>query len=358
MASYHSPSSAKGVIEREEVLMPEYCPSEILHRESEIKELKEAIMPLLENRRPENLFIHGEPGMGKTACVMRVMKELEGSRVKPIYVNCWQHSTRMAVYSIIAKAIDEMMPRRGLARDEVYERIVEIMEKENIRVLLVLDGIESLFRQGEERLLEDIGRAGNGKPLFGLICMSDNAQLLAGKDIWLIGMEFKQYSKTQMADILSGRARNALTPGSWNDAIIGACAAKAMARKGNVRAGLELLWMAAKRAEKAGRTRITLDDVNAVCSCKPDLPLGNSLKTMNLCDEEKLILEILKNGPKSSSELYRTFLKKANRSKRQIRNYLYGLEARKLLSVQTLDFGEENPMSSIRLFQLNLGGSA
>ena len=354
MASYHSPSSAKGVIEREEVLMPEYCPSEILHRESEIKEIEEAVMPLLEGRLPENLFIHGEAGTGKTACVMRVMKELNGSRVKPIYVNCWQHSTRMAVYSLIAKAIDEMLPRRGLARDEVYERIVEIMEKDGIRVLLILDNVDGLFHRHEERLLEDIARAGNGKPLFGAICLSDNAQLLDGTDIRLVGVKFKPYSKSQMAGILSERARNALVPGSWDDAVIEACAAKAMSRKGNVRTGLEILWMAAKRAEKEGRARIMLEDVEAADerSFKPKAENGVVIPSGSLSEEEKLILDIVKSGPKSSTDLYLAFFKKAERSKRQIRNYLSRLEAKKLLHIETVEGG--SPLLNTKRIELNV----
>jgi len=342
------------VITREEALMPAYSPDCALHREGELKEINEAIKPLFEGRQPENLFIYGNPGTGKTACILHVLRELEGrsSRVKPIYVNCWQHSTRMAIYSLISRAIDEMMPRRGLARDEVYGRIVEIMEKEGIRVLLVLDGIDSLFRQGEERLLEDIGMT--EKPIFGAICISNNAQLLAGRDIRLTGMEFRQYSMAQMADILSERARVALVPGSWDKQVIEACAAKA--RNSNVREGLEVLWMAAKRAEKEGRTRITLRDVNAACGwSKLDTQQEKEVAfpSAGLSNEERLILDIVKSGPKSSTDLYRAFFKKANKSKRQIRNYLSRLEAKKLLLIEPV-VGES--LLNTRRIGLNVSG--
>ena len=353
------------VITREEALMPGHAPESILHRESEIKEINEAIKPLLENRHPENLFIFGDAGTGKTACITHILKGLKSASVKPIYVNCWQHSTRMAIYSIVANAIEEMLPRRGLARDEVYDRIVEMMEKDGTRILLVLDEIDGLFSHGEEKLLYEIEMAGKGKPLFGIIGISSNARLLARKEVKdsarLLGLEFGHYNTAQMAEILAQRAKIGLSPGSWNDKIIEACAQKAVAEKSNARMGLGLLWTAAKMAERAGRAKITLEDVNSAygrSSFKPDFPIGNGLKARNLCDEERLILEILGNGPKSSTELYRTFLKKAKMTKRQIRNYLRGLEARKLLSVQTLDFGEANPVFNTRLFQLNLGGSA
>lgn len=145
---------------------------------------------------------------------MRVLQGLEGksSRVKAIYVDCWQHSTRMAVYSLVARAIDEMMPRRGLALDEVYGRIIEMMEKDGTRVLLVLDGIEGLFRNGEERLLDDVDR---DKPLFGVIGITNDAKLLAklseeGSYVRLAKMEFKHYRTSELSDILAERAKAAL----------------------------------------------------------------------------------------------------------------------------------------------------
>lgn len=367
MASYQSPSSAKGVIEREEVLMPEHCPEELLHRESEIKAIGEAIKPFFQGRRPENLFIFGDPGTGKTACITHILKGLEkhGSRVKLIYVNCWQHSTRMAIYSLVANAIEEMMPRRGLARDEVYGRITELMEKDGTRVLLVLDNIEALFFHREEKLLDDIGRAGNGKPLFGVIGISNDARLLAHKEVKgsarLVGLEFRHYSSAQMADILAQRARVGLSPGSWNKEIIEACAQKAVAGKSDVRVGLELLWTAAKMAERNGRAKIMLEDVEAADECsfnQSASPLENGYRpsSIALSDEERVILEIVKTGPKSSTNLYLAFFRKLKRSKRQIRNYLGELEAKKLLNIQTVE--GVSPLLNTKVIQLNLRGMA
>ena len=345
------------VITREEALMPEHSPVCILHREAELKAINEAIKPLFEGRHPDNLFISGSPGTGKTACIKHVLKGLEGrsSRVKPIYVNCWQHSTRMAIYSLIARALDEMMPRRGLARDEVYDRIVEMMEKEGTRVLLVLDDIEGLFTHNEGKLLYELGRVGNGKPFFGIICISGNAR--AGREIEksamrFVDMEFEHYSGSQIAEILAQRAELGLSAGSWNKEVIGACATRV--GKSNVRLGLELLWAAAKRAEKENRAKITPADMKAADACslrKPDIANDFQMPSVSLSDEERLIIDIVKTGPKSSTDLYFAFLKKLKRSKRQIRNYLNGLEAKRLLFIRTVD--GTSPLLNTRMIQLD-----
>ena len=338
----HPLAPARGIIAREEVLAPGHCPAKLLHRENEIRAIEKAIKPLLEGRQPDNLFIHGAPGTGKTACVKHVLEALGNARVKPIYVNCWQHSTRMAVYSLIARTIGEMMPRRGLARDEVYDRLIELMEKDGMRVLLILDRMDGLFFRGEEKLLDDLGRAGK---LFGIVGISDNSQLIGRcvREVRFSSLEFKPYSKEQMADILAERAMGGLAAGSWEKDSIEACAEMA---RGDARAGLELLWEAARQAEGAGRGKITIE--NADSGPKP-ASLPNS--ELTLSDEERLILDIVKTGPKTSTDLYLAFFRKRKLSKRQIRNYLDGLEAKRLVHVQTIDGG--SPLLNTRLIQLN-----
>jgi len=350
------------VITREEALMPGYCPDSLLHREIEIKEIGEAIKPLYDGRQPDNLFIFGHPGTGKTAFITHILKGLEGhsSRVKPVYVNCWRHSTRMAIFCLIARALEEMMPRRGLARDEVFDRITELMEKEGTRILLVLDDVDGLFFHGEEKLFYDIERAGKGKPFFGVICLSKNGNLLASKEIGSIirfsQMEFKHYGLAQMEEILAQRAKLGLADGSCGKEIIEACAAKAAVGKSNVRIGLELLWAAAKKAEKEGRNKISLEDVKAADERNSHAPIEKleamtALPMMNLSNEERLIIDIVKTGPKSSTDLYFSFLKKLKRSKRQIRNYLSELEAKRAIHIQTVEGG--SPLLNTRIIQLN-----
>jgi len=352
------------VITREDALMPGFGPGSLLHRESELNAIGEAIKPFFEGRRPENLFIFGDPGTGKTACITHILKGLEGrsSHVKPVYVDCWHHSTRMAIFCLMAKAMDEMLPRRGLARDEVFDRIIELMEKDGARILLVLDDVDGLFLHGEEQLLYDIQRASKGKPLFGAICISNNGNLFArkglGSNIRFIQSEFRHYSLAQIEDILTQRAKLGLADGSYGKEIIEACAAKTAARKSNVGMGLELLWAAAKRAEKDGRAKISLDDLKAVDVCNPygaadRLERVKPRQTMHLSDEEQLILEIVKTGPKNSTDLYLAFSRKLKRSKRQIRNYLRVLEAKKVLHIHSVE--GISPLLNTKIIQLNLG---
>lgn len=357
-------SPAEGIILKEELLMPEYVPEDLLHRQAEMQEVAQAIKPLLSGKQPDNLFIHGNSGTGKTTCVKHVLKELDDhtSKVKAVYVNCWQHCTRMAVYWQIAHALQEPIPRRGWATDEIFQRVMEVLQRQNIKILLVLDELDGLFFRGEEKLLYELARSGNGKPIFGIIGISNNPRLLDGQDarvkssLRFSSLQFKNYSETELYDILSTRAKASLKSGACPREILEKCSSKAFAQKSNVRIGLELLWKSANNAEKAGRTHIDLEDVNAA-EKKGFYESQKSLqefilkeKTRSLTEEEQLICEILKRGEKTSPELYQEFVGTLDRTKRQIRNYLKALAAREIIVLADWDESETViPTKKIRL---------
>ncbi|MCX6771566.1 MAG: hypothetical protein NTX79_05925 [Candidatus Micrarchaeota archaeon] len=251
-------------------------------------QLRDAIKPFFDGGQPRNLILHAGAGTGINEGVMRLLKGFErSSRVKVVYVDCWRHSTRMAIYSLIARAIGEMLPRRGLARDEVFDRINEMMEKDGARVLLVLDGLEGLFHNGEERLLDDV--CGKGK-LFGVVGITGDARLHAR-----VGTEFGCYEATQLD-------------------------------------GKIFLEGVAERQDA--------DDTSHA----------------SLSEEERIIIDIVKTGPKSSTDLYLAFSKRMQRSKRAIRNYVGRLESRQLLRVQTV--AGVSPLLNTKRIELSSGMGA
>jgi hypothetical protein len=246
-------------------------------------QLRDAIKPFFEGRQPGNLILHAWAGTSINEGVMCVLRGFERtSRVKVVYVDCWRHSTRMAVYSLIARAIGEMLPRRGLARDEVFDRIIEMMEKDGARVLLVLDGVEGLFHNGEERLLDDV--CGKGK-LFGVVGITSDARLHAR-----IGRGFGCYETTQLD-------------------------------------GKIMLEGMAKGQE------------------------ANDSSPAGLGEAERIVIDIVRTGPKSSTDLYLAFFKRMRRSKRAIRNCVARLESRRLLRVQTV--AGVSPLLNTKRIELN-----
>ncbi|MFH0817110.1 MAG: AAA family ATPase, partial [Candidatus Micrarchaeota archaeon] len=173
------PNGEGTILLKEELLLPTYAPPEIIHRDAEIKAIAWAIRPLLDGHTADNLFIYGNTGTGKTTSVRHVLSKLQEttSKVLPVRINCWEHNTQMAVYARILEALGSPLPRRGLATDEVFHRIVEVMKREEVAVLVVLDELDSLIHNREEALLYNLSRAGSNGVKFAIIGISNNKDL-------------------------------------------------------------------------------------------------------------------------------------------------------------------------------------
>src|SRR2546425_6987871 len=90
------------IFKNEEVLYPEYLPDVLPHREEQVKLLARNLTPASEGRKPQNTFVYGTPGIGKTAATKYVFREFESySGIKTVYINCWDFKTSLAILSQI-----------------------------------------------------------------------------------------------------------------------------------------------------------------------------------------------------------------------------------------------------------------
>jgi len=356
MCGFFIPESAiKTIIAKEEVLLPDYIPTEAIYRTSEMETIADAINPMIQGRKCNNLFIYGPSGTGKTTCMKILIEQLDQStsRVVPVYANCWEYNTRMAIYYKICEALEIILPRRGLAADEVFDRIVEIMRKNNTSVLVVLDELDSLIFNREDALLYVLSRASEqGKVNFGIIGISNKKDLTRLLDARTVSslrftsFEFKDYDKPQLVEILKERAKMALMPDSWSEEVLKECAKIGSENNGNARLAMEILWKAAMRAEKRDAKKVEVEDVKEVVKTMEQRPTKKTYATVSfeefdlrVSDEEKIILDLLKEGEKPSSQVYKDFLEKKKKTKRQIRNYLMTLEAKGLIDSKEIDHG-------------------
>ncbi len=324
------------IIVSEEVLLPDYMPDDLRHRERELQAIADSVKPLLSRRAPTNLFIHGASGTGKTTCVRFILKQLSehSSAVLPVYVNCWANQTQMAVYNRIVEEMRLPLPRRGLAADEIFDRILQFSKNYKKPILLVLDEMDGLRH---DQLLYVVARSNEQRLTFGIVGLSNNKALLSRLDsrvrssLRFSEMEFERYSEEQLISILRVRAERALSPGSFDGRLL-AKAARSV-EDGSARVAIERLWKAAKRAEGAGRAKIMLQDLEDALSEEPAFKLPE----LQLSSEELLLVEILRGGELGSSDIYDRFAAKIPKTKRQIRNYLESLEKKGLVESRELE---------------------
>lgn len=337
------------IIASEEVLLPDYVPDDLLHRNAELQAIAASVKPLLKRGTPDNLFIHGPSGCGKTSCVKHILKQLSSysTAVLPVYVNCWENPTQMAVYNRIIEEMRLPLPRRGLATDEIFSKITEYAQNYRKPILLILDEMDGLRH---DKLLYVVSRANEKRLTFGIIGITNNKLLLSKLDMRVrtslrfSEMEFKEYAEEQLLEILKVRAERALAPKSYTEKLLQKIARSS--EGGSARVAIERLWKAAKHAEKAGRAKVMIQDLEDVLEEQPAFKPEFSLSS-----EEVLLVEILKEGEMRSSDIYERFLRKIPKTKRQIRNYLELLENKGIIESEEL---EAEGMLRPRVFRLKV----
>ena len=267
---------ASRIFKRREVLMPDYVPEVLPHREGEIRRLATTLAPALRGERPNNVFIYGLTGTGKTAVTRYVLRRLRekaaslGVNVKPIYINTRHRDTPYRVLADIAEAVGARVPFTGLSTGEVFLRIVKRLRVVGGIVIVVLDEIDFLVRRHGDDVLYKLTRANEyleGRAKVSIIGITNSVKFIEALDPRVkssLGEEelvFPPYNAEQLRDILEMRAAEAFQPGVLDEGVIPLCAALAAREHGDARRALDLLRVAGEIAERRGATRVTVEHV-------------------------------------------------------------------------------------------------
>ncbi len=237
----------------------DYLPRVLKYRETAQKHFATCIKPLLAGRNGRNLFVHGAPGIGKTAACRWVLRDLEEetSEVIPIYVNCWKHNSSFKILTEICNLLGVRFIVNKKT-SELFEEVKKVFNKK--AVVLVLDEVDKLEDFDLVYMfLEEVYR----KSLF---LITNYKETLSKVDERIMSrfspefLEFKSYNAVETKGILAERMKYAFVPGVWSDdgfdLVVNKCVSA-----GDVRAGLYLMREAGNIAEdKAGR-KIVLEHV-------------------------------------------------------------------------------------------------
>jgi cell division control protein 6 len=264
--------SENPIFKNEDILNPEYLPELLPHRENQIERIANNLTPASRGRNPQNMFIFGTPGIGKTASVKYVFRKFEefSDRVKTIYINTWDYNTSNAILAKLVVELGFFVQRRGLSKDEVLERLIEALKKSNKSIIICLDEVDQLIKK-DEKALYDLLRLNQyvDNPIglamitnYRDIFMNVEPRIRSSLDIEEI--EFKRYTLQEMKDILTERCRDAFRPGILEEGVILLCANHAVQRGGDVRLGLECLRKSARICENDNANKITVKYVKEV----------------------------------------------------------------------------------------------
>ena len=295
------------LFKNEAALEYSFLPKIIPFREAEQRYVADCIKPLLAGRSGRNVLVHGPPGVGKTAAVRHLLKELEESdeysdAAHLIFVNCWQKNT---TYKILLEIADQV----GYAfvqnknTDDLWQILRQMLNKK--ACVFVFDEVDKV----EEpdiiyTIVEDITKK-------SIIMITNYKAWLLELDERVKSrlipelLEFASYTEGEMEQILTQRCAFAFSSLPEQE-IIRKAASKSYVLQ-DVRIGLFLLKEAGLIAEERSSKRLLMQDIDKAVG---KLDLFSAKNAEELGDDLKIVLELVKKNPNQKiGDLYKLYAK-------------------------------------------------
>jgi len=255
----------------------DYVPEELPHRTEQLKKLAQMFKPLLSGL-PQNVFIRGPVGTGKTAMTKHFCQSLvsiarkQGIVIEYIHINCRKRSTDSLVLLGILTHFDQRFPDRGFSVQEMLQILRTRLQRKEAQLLLVLDEVDGLLKKSGSNLIYDLTRFNDestktGNPVSVIMisqkdafAMVDTSALSTFKRSNTIALE--KYTRDELYDVVKQRVELAFyprtVPGESMDLI-----ADIASESGDARFAIELLWKAGLYADEKHQKQVVPEHVRA-----------------------------------------------------------------------------------------------
>ncbi|KAB1192313.1 AAA family ATPase [Haloferax sp. MBLA0076] len=270
----------QNVFVNKDALGESYKPERIEERDDEISEYMDALQPVVDGWEPNNIFLYGNTGVGKTAVtefllemLLEDVSQYDDVDLSVISINC---KTLNSSYQVAVELVNELRPSgaeissTGYPQQTVFKKLFQELDDVGGTILIVLDEVDSIGDRDE--LLYELPRArSNGKledAKVGLIGISNDFKFHDQLDprvqdtLCERELHFPPYQAPELQNILESRAEVAIAADSCEEGVLNLCAALAARDSGSARQALDLLRLAGEHAENKDDDRITLDHVD------------------------------------------------------------------------------------------------
>ncbi|XVH33639.1 orc1/cdc6 family replication initiation protein (plasmid) [Haloferacaceae archaeon DSL9] len=259
-------------------LLDDDPPETIVGRDTEIRQYHTALQPVINGERPNNTFLYGKTGVGKTAVTKYLLSQLEqdASRfdvdLTILFLNCEGLNSSYQVAINLVNELrdpDSRISKTGHPQYQIYEYLWRELDAIGGTVLIVLDEVDNIGT--DDSILYQIPRArSNGNvqaAKIGIIGISndlsfrENLSAKVRSSLCEKSISFPPYDATELRDLLEQRASVAFHDGALGDEVIPLCAAYGAQDGGDARKALDLLRGAGDVARAGSARQITADHV-------------------------------------------------------------------------------------------------
>ncbi|MEM3126647.1 MAG: AAA family ATPase [Candidatus Woesearchaeota archaeon] len=268
-----------------------YLPKLMPFRETEQRKVAFAIKPLLEGRNGKTLFIYGPPGIGKTAAIKHVLRDLENEtdEVIPIYINCWKFNSTFQILQEMCHWVDYKFTQNK-DKDELLKVVKNVLNKKS--AVLVFDEVDKLndvdffYMIGEEIRRRTVILITNYK--IWLTDLDERIRSRISPEL----IEFKQYNEKETYEILKQRREYAFMSNIWDEIAFKKIADKTSQLK-DIRSGLFLMREAGLAAEERASKKIESRDVDLALKKFDDFSFKDEKE---LKEDDNAFLDLIKNN--------------------------------------------------------------
>ena len=295
--------SSESLFKNDLALDYSFQPKIVPYREKEQKVVAYCIKPLFLEKPAKNVFIFGQPGVGKTVACRHILKEMEDEteEIIPIYINCWQRNT---TYKIIVEICDLLGLKfvQNKKTEELFRWVKQMLNKKS--AVFVLDEIDKIEDMDfVYMILEEIYRK-------SLVIITNYKEWLAELDdriksrLFCEVVEFKPYNLEETKGILRQRMDYAFHENVWEDDAFDLIAKKTH-ELGDIRTGLYLMKESALIAEDKSSRKVTFEHARLALAKMDDFSIKNSAE---LKADEQMVLDLIrKNSERRIGDFFKMY---------------------------------------------------
>jgi len=269
----------QNIFANKDALGESYHPDRIEERDEEIAEYEAALQPVIDGWEPNNVFLYGNTGVGKTAVTSYLLNELQTDiedyddvDLTVVQLNCKPLSSS---YQVAVGLVNKLRPHggeistTGYPQQAVFEKLFRELDKIGGTILLVLDEIDAIGDKDD--ILYELPRARANSKLtdtkVGVIGISNDFKFRDRLDprvqdtLCEREIQFPPYDAVELESILQSRADVAVVDEKIEQGVLKLCAALAARDTGSARQALDLLQLAGEVAENSDADEIVVQHV-------------------------------------------------------------------------------------------------